>query len=295
MKLSSYWLDTAPTFGGASQEPVEGKADVVVVGAGLTGVSAALALAKKGARVVVCEAETVGHAASGRNGGMCNNGFAQDYAAIAAKFGTEKANYLYHSFDKGVDTIERLVREEGIDCSFKRVGKLKLAAKPEHYEKLVRTQALLVKQADPDTEIVTREQLRDELGSQRYYGGMLFKKSAGMHVGRFVTGLAEAAARRGVQIHERTPVTGFRQVQGGHEVTTPRGRIVASQVLLASGISQVGPLGWIRRRVVPVGAFIIVTEPLPTDLLDQLIPRRRMYTDTKNLVNYFRTTPDNRF
>ncbi len=294
MKLFSYWLDTAPTFGGASLEPVEGKADVVVVGAGLTGVSAALALAKKGARVVVCEAETVGHAASGRNGGMCNNGFAQDYAAIAAKFGTEKANYLYHSFDKAVDTVERLVREEGIDCSYKRVGKLKLAAKPEHYEKLVRTHALLAKQADPDTEIVTRDQLRDELGSQRYYGGMLFKKSAGMHVGRFVIGLAEAAARRGVQIHERTPVTGIRQVQGGHEVTTPRGRIVASQVLLASGISQVGPLGWIRRRVVPVGAFIIVTEPLPTDLLDQLIPRRRMYTDTKNLVNYFRTTPDNR-
>lgn len=296
MKLTSYWLDTAPAFNGASTAPPAGKADVVVVGAGLTGSSAALALAKKGARVVVCEAETVGHAASGRNGGMCNNGFAQDYAAIAAKFGTEKANYLYHCFDRGVDTVERLVQEEGIDCSFKRVGKLKLAAKPEHFDKIVRTQALLAAEADPDTEIVTREQLRDELGSNAYHGGMLFKKSAGMHVGRFVTGLAEAAARHGAEIHQHTPVTGIRALPGGgHEVTTPRGRIVASQVLLASGISQVGPLGWVRRRIVPVGAFLIVTEPLPTDLLDQLVPRRRMFTDTKNLVNYFRTTPDNRF
>lgn len=295
MKLTSYWLDTVPTFGGASNEPVEGKADAVIVGGGLTGTSAALALAKKGARVVVCEAETIGHAASGRNGGMCNNGFAQDYAAMAAKLGTDTANRLYRSFDSAVDTVERLVREEAIDCSFARAGKLKLAAKPEHYDKLARTQALLAAQADPDTRMVSRQELRDELGSERYYGGMIFEKSAGMHVGRFVTGLAEAAARRGVQIHQHTPVTGIRRLAGGgHEVITPRGRIAASQVLLASGISQVGPLGWIRRRIVPVGAFIIVTEPLPVTLLDRMLPRRRMVTDTRNLVNYFRVTPDNR-
>lgn len=295
MRLASYWLDTATRFGRATQGSVEGKADVVIVGAGLTGTSAALALAKKGANVVVCEAETVGHAASGRNGGMCNNGFAQDYAVIAGKFGTEKANRLYRTFDSAVDTVEKLVLEEEIDCSFKRVGKLKLAAKPEHYEKLARTQALLAKQADADTRILSREQLSDELGSQHYYGGMLFEKSAGMHVGRFVTGLAEAAARRGVSIHEHTPVMGIKSIPGvGHEIATPKGRIVASQVLLASGVSQVGPLGWIRRRIVPVGAFIIVTEPLSVELLDRLVPGRRMFTDTRNLVNYFRVTPDNR-
>lgn len=295
MKLASYWLDTTPPFNGVSQESVGPKADVVVVGGGLTGTSAALALATKGARVVVCEAETIGHAASGRNGGMCNNGFAQDYAVMAAKFGNETANRLYRSFDAAVDTVERLVREESIDCGFARVGKLKLAAKPEHYDKLARAQALLAAHVDPDTRMISREEMAAEVQTQRYFGGLLFEKSAGMHVGRFVTGLAEAAARQGAQIHEHTPVTGLRRVNGNaHEVTTPRGRINASQVLLASGISQVGPLGWIRRRVVPVGAFIIVTEPLPSEVLDRLVARRRMVVDTKNLVNYFRTTPDNR-
>lgn len=295
MKFTSYWMDTSPAFTGASKEAFTGKADVVVVGGGLTGSSAALALAKKGARVVVCEAHTVGHAASGRNGGMCNNGFAQDYTALSAKLGVEVANRLYRSFDAGVDMVERLVREEAIDCSFARTGKLKLAAKPAHYDRLVRTQALLAAQADPDTRMVSRADLPAELGSRRYFGGMLYGKSAGMHVGRFVTGLAEAAARRGVQIHQHTPVTGLRRVQGGrHEVITPKGRVVASQVLLASGISQVGPFGWFRRRIVPVGAFIIVTEPLPLEVLDRLLPRRRMMTDTKNLVNFFRVTPDNR-
>jgi glycine/D-amino acid oxidase-like deaminating enzyme len=295
MKLTSYWLDSCEPFKGAATHPVQGSCDVAVIGAGLTGSSAALALAKKGARVVMLEAETVGNAASGRNGGMCNNGFAQDYGMMSARLGTEVANRLYRAFDAGVDTVERLVREEGIDCSFARVGKLKLAAKPEHYDKLVRSQALLAANVDPDTEMVSRAGLANEVGTDRYYGGLLFRKSAALHVGRFVRGLAQAAARRGVEVHEQTPMTGLRRApQGGHIVETPAGSLHAKQVLLASGTSHTGPLGWIRRRIVPVGAFLIVTEPLPVATLDRLLPRRRNATDTMNFVTYFRTTPDNR-
>ncbi|MET3441121.1 glycine/D-amino acid oxidase-like deaminating enzyme [Variovorax paradoxus] len=295
MKLTSYWLDTSEPFRSAAAGPVHGSCDVAVIGGGLTGCSAALALAKKGARVVLLEAETIGHAASGRNGGMCNNGFAQDYGMMSAKLGKEVADRLYRAFDAGVDTVERLVAEEKIDCSFARVGKIKLAAKPEHYDKLARSQELLAANVDPDTEMVSRADLASEVGSDRFHGGLIYRKGAGMHVGRFVRGLAEAAARRGVEIHEHAPMTGLRPAPGGgHQIETPKGRLNARQVLLASGTSQTGPLGWIRRRIVPVGAFLIVTEPLPTETLDRLLPRRRMAVDTKNLVNYFRTTPDNR-
>lgn len=295
MKLESYWLDTSQPFSGGTAGPVQGRCDVAVIGGGLTGCSAALALAKKGARVVLLEAGTIGNAASGRNGGMCNNGFAQDYGVLSARLGTDMANRLYRAFDAGVDTVERLVREENIDCSFARVGKIKLAAKPEHYDKLARSQELLAANVDPDTAMVSRTDLVDEVGSDRYHGGLVYRKSAGMHVGRFVRGLAEAAARRGVDIHERTPMTGLRSSPGaGHHIDTPQGRLQAKQVLLASGTSHTGPLGWIRRRIVPVGAFLIVTEPLAVPMLDRLLPRRRMAVDTKNLVNYFRTTPDNR-
>jgi glycine/D-amino acid oxidase-like deaminating enzyme len=274
---------------------VEGTCDVAVIGGGLTGCSAGLALAKKGARVVVLEAETIGHAASGRNGGMCNNGFAQDYGMMSAKLGREVADRLYRAFDAGVDTVERLIAEEGIDCSFARVGKLKLAAKPEHYDKLARSQELLAANVDPDTEMVRRADLRSEVGSDRFYGALIYRKGAGMHVGRYVRGVAQAAARRGAEIHEHTPMTGLKPAPGGgHVIETPKGGLMAKQVLLASGTSHTGPLGWVRRRIVPVGAFLIVTEPLPVETLDRLTPRRRMAVDTKNLVNYFRTTPDNR-
>jgi glycine/D-amino acid oxidase-like deaminating enzyme len=295
MKLTSYWLDTAPPFTAGAKGPPQGDADVAVVGAGFTGLSAALALTKKGAKVVVLEAGPVTGAASGRNGGMCNNGFAQDYHGLSSRLGRERANMIYRAFDAGVDKVESIVAEERIDCDFKRVGKLKLAAKPEHYEKLVRSQALLAAEVDPDTRVIPRSELRSEIGSDRYFGGLLFEKSAGMHMGRFGRGLAEAAARHGALIHEGNPVMGMRRLAGqGHELRTPMGSVRARQVLLATGTSAVGPLGWFRRRIVPVGAFIIATEPLPVALLDELTPRRRNTTDTKNLVNYFRVSPDNR-
>jgi len=294
MKLVSYWHDTAPRFDAAVQRPPGGRADVAVVGGGFTGLSAALALANKGAQVVLLEAGRVGGAASGRNGGHVNNGFAQDYAAMCARLGAERANMLYRSFDAGVDTVERIIREEGIDCDFRRTGKLKLAAKPAHYDKLARSQELLARGVDPDTHMVSRTALSEELGSDVYFGGLVFGKSAGMHMGKFVQGLASAAARKGVRIHENTPLTALHHTREGHEVETPGGRVQARQVLLATGTSAVGPLAWFRRRIVPVGAYIIVTEQLPQHLLDRILPRRRNATNTRNLVNFFRVTPDNR-
>lgn len=295
MKMMPYWLDTAKPFAAGAPDGPEGTADVAVIGAGFTGLSAALALAKKGAKVVVLEADRVAGAASGRNGGMCNNGFAQDYAGMCATFGRERANLLYRAFDAGVDKVESIVTDEGIDCHFARVGKLKLAAKPEHYDKIARSQALLAQEVDRETRMVPRSEMHAEIGSDRYFGGMLYEKSANMHMGMFGQGMAEAAARHGAIIHEHNPLTSMCKLAGGgHELITPNGSVRANQVLLATGTSRVGPLGWFRRRIIPVGAYLIATEPLPVELLDRLTPHRRNTTDTRNFVNYFRTSPDNR-
>jgi glycine/D-amino acid oxidase-like deaminating enzyme len=294
MKLDSYWLDTAPTFHDAAQGPVAGRADVVVVGGGFTGLSAALALARRGASVVLLEAGRIAGEASGRNGGQCNPGLFHDVADLARKIGAERVRDFYKAYDAAVDTVETLVREEGIDCDFRRCGKLKVAAKPEHYAKLQRIHDQLRESVDPTVELVPPERMREELGSDSFHGGLLQRAGAQMHMGRFGVGLAQAAVRAGARVFENMTVGAIERTAGGFRVTSSGGTIEAGQVLLATGNSSRGPFAHFRRRLVSVGSFIIVTEPLEDALLDRLMPNRRNYVTTKNIGNYFRVTPDRR-
>ncbi len=294
MQFRSYWHDTAPAFSDAAPGPVSGHYDVAVIGAGFTGLGAARRLAMEGHSVVVLEAETVGFGASGRNGGHLNNGIAHSYLAAQERFGADKARALYHAFDDGVATIERIVAEEGIDCAFRRSGKLKLASKPGHYDGLARNFEALHRDADPETAMLSRADLAGEVGSDAFHGGMLQKKSAMMHMGRFVAGLAGAAVRRGAIIHEQAPVTAREQAGAGWRLTTPRGSVTAGKVLLATGAYTTGAFPWFRRRIVPVGSFIIATAPLTDAQVAATMPGNRTCVNTMNIGNYFRLAPDNR-
>lgn len=295
MKMEPYWLDTRPAFRGGAAGDLPARADVVVVGGGFTGLSTALAVAKRGARVVLLEAGIVGGEGSGRNGGQCNNGFSHDYETTRAEMGVARAMALYHAYDAAVDTVEHIVREEGIDCQFQRNGKLKLASSTTTYDKIARSAELLRKEADPDVFLVDREEVRAEIGSDFFHGGMIYPKSAQVHVGRLGVGLAEAAARAGASVFEHTPVTGLTRLDGyRHRVATPRGEIEAGQVVIASGPSQKGPFGWFRRRIVPIGSFVLATEPLTREQARQILPNRRSTTVARAIGNYFRLSPDDR-
>lgn len=294
MKLESYWLDTAPAFTGGATGPVMGQADVAVIGGGFTGLSAALALAKAGADVVVLEAQGVASAASGRNGGHCNNGLSHDPVGMVAKLGLDRTRALYQAFDAAVDTVEQIVAAEGIDCQFRRSGKIKLAAKPGHMAALARAHDLLAREIDPETALLSRNDLASEVVSPEFHGGLLYKRSAMLHVGRFGEGLAEAAARRGARIHENAEVTRVSPQHGGFRVTTGLGTIEARQVLLATGAYTTGAFPWFRRRIVPVGSFIIATEPLDDATIARTMPGGRTLTTSKYVGNYLRLSPDNR-
>ena len=295
MKLVPYWQDTATPFPGAASGSVEGEVDVAVIGGGFTGLSAALALGQRGASVAVLEAGRVVGAASGRNGGHVNNGTAVDVGGLAAQWGLDQARALYHAYDDAVDTVERIQREQQIACDFGRVGKIKLAAKPAHYQKMAKSFDLLHREVDRETELVPPERIRDEVNSDAFHGGLVFRKSAQMHVGRFGAGLADAAARHGAAIYEQAPVTALKRLGGAaHLVTTGRGSLRAKQVLVATGASQKGPFFHFRRRIVPIGSFIIATEPLDPAQIASVMPTRRNATTSLNIGHYFRISPDQR-
>jgi glycine/D-amino acid oxidase-like deaminating enzyme len=295
MKFSSYWLDTAPlTSIERSATSVEGRTEVAVIGGGLTGVVAALHLARSGAKVDLFEKDTVGFGASGRNGGMATTGMSIGIRDAVEKMGFDTAVRLYDAYTEAIDLIEKLVTEEGIDCNFARVGKLNLASKPAHYQGFEKTHELLTTRLGLESELVPRAELRREIGSDAFHGGMVESKSAALHVGKYIRGLGEAAERAGVTIHEQAPVQRLTKVGSGHELETSRGRIHAQQVLLATGAYTRRPFRWQQVRIAPVGSFIIATEPLDLSVCDDLLPRRRVASDSKNLLNYFRITPDNR-
>lgn len=299
MKLDSYWNDSVPTLALDAHE-LPPQVDVAIVGGGFTGLSAALALARRGASVVVLEAgATVAPEASGRNGGHVNNGLAVDYAELAARVGVERARGWYHAYDDAVDTVERIVRDEGIACDFQRNGKLKLATKAHQMEALRRSAERLVADGvDTDVEILDAAHVRAEVQSERFHGGLLYKRSGQMHMGRFAQGLAVAAQRHGAQIHTGTCVRRIERVQGQvHRLHTARGTVLARQVLLATGASRhggYGSFGWLRRRIVPIGSFIVTTEPLGAERARALLAKRRTYVTVANIHHYFRLTPDHR-
>ena len=295
MLSTSYWLDSAPPFEGCGWESINGRADVVVVGGGLTGLSAALELSRQGAAAVVLEADSIIGQASGRNGGQCNVGVHQDFAALSASIGKERATRYYRAYESAVDTVEAIVEREAIDCSFNRCGKLKLALKPRHFEALQRSYEQL-RHVDPNVEVVPKERIADEVQSEAFFGGLLQTTSASLHVGRFGVGLAEALVRGGGKVFDSSPVSSVeRNGSGGYRVTTSRGNIECSDVLLATGGAPTGrAFSWFRRRIVPVGSFVIVTEPLDDATIDRLLANRRCYVTTKNIGYHFRTTPDNR-
>ncbi|MEX0761245.1 MAG: FAD-binding oxidoreductase [Dehalococcoidia bacterium] len=295
MKQIPYWLDTAPPGPDYSQNDMPSLVDVAVVGGGLTGLSAALHLARVGASVALFEKDTIGFGASGRNGGMCTTGLTISFIKAIRQYGFPTASQLFLTYNAAIDTVEKLVSDEDIDCDFARTGKLNLAAKPDHYDALARTHETLATRLGYETHLVPKSRLQDEIGSRHYHGGMVDPQGAGLHVGKFVRGLAAAADRTGVSLHERTPLTTLRRVSGSiHDVVTSRGRVRASEVLVATNGYTGAPLPWYRRRIVPVGSFIIVTEPLEGDLVEELMPTRRMASDSKNLLYYFRITPDQR-
>lgn len=298
MRYLSYWHDTAPAFAGGQTAPVEGRFDVAVIGAGFTGLNAARKLARAGARVAVLDAGPVGAGGSGRNGGHLNNGIAHGYADAKAHLGPDRARALYRAYDRSIDMIEDLIAEEGIACDFRRAGKLKLASKPSHVAALRTNYDLVSREVDPETRWLDRADLAGEIGSDAFHGAALFEKSAMMHMGRYLTGLAEASVRHGATIWETAPVTGRDRTRDGWELVTPRGRLQATTVIAATGAysAQVpqAPLGYFRRRIISMGSFLIATRPLTSEEVAATMPGNRTCVTSMNIGNYFRLSPDNR-
>ncbi len=295
MQLRPYWLEATSSDGFVEAGPFPRQSDVVVVGGGFTGLSAASALAQHGTSVTVLEAGRLMGGASGRNGGHCNNGLSGNFHTACQTLGRERAEFYYRTFDAAVDTVERLVREHRINCHFRRCGKVLLASKPQHFEALERAHEALATGVDKDVRLMGADTIGDEVNSPAIHGGLVFERSAQLHVGLFGEGLARTALSHGASVHEETAVEHIERASAGtFNIKTSRGSLKAERVLVATGAYSGQAIGFLKKRILPIGSFIVATEPLSKEQIASFTPTRRNAVTTLHVGNYFRLSHDNR-
>ncbi|MGB6385734.1 MAG: FAD-binding oxidoreductase [Terriglobales bacterium] len=293
----NYWLTTVQ-MPAPPVQPLPESADIAIIGAGFTGLSAALSLAKRGAKVVVLETETIGWGASSRNGGMVLTGLKLGVNKLISMYGRELTRRMYAASLETIDAVEHIVKEENIACDFARTGHLEVACKPAHFDDYARQAEVIAREFNHQLRVVPREQLRSEIGSDIYYGGMVDEVSAGLNPARYVAGLAAAALRAGAQICECTRLHNIqresRSGAPGFKLNSSQGTIWVRNVLVGTSGYTGAATPALRKKIIPIGSFIITTEVLSESLARELSPRNRQIYDSKNYLYYYRLTPDNR-
>ncbi len=288
-----FWQTTVPNPPAFTDRPLAHRADVVVVGGGYTGLSAAASLARTGARVTVLEGRTLGWGASTRNGGMFHAGLKVGRRALERRYGAELGARLHAEGNDAFAVVERLIVDERLDCDYARTGQVVLAWSPRAargFEAKVES-----RRADGlPARVVRGADLLEEIGTTAYAAGLVEEMAGGLNPARFLAELARRADRAGAELHERLPAVRIERVAGGFDVTTARGRIRAAEVLLATNGYTGSLVPWVRQRVIPIGSYIVVTEPLDPSVASAVSPRGRMFFDTKNFLYYWRLTPDRR-
>lgn len=294
MRYQPFWTDDFPPQENLAVEQPS-HTTVAIIGSGYTGLHAAVPLAQSGIDVTILDADHVGWGASSRNGGMANPGLKLSAPELFHRYGPNLGERLWRWSLAAIDHVEAFITAHNIDCHFNRSGQVVLANKPTHFPAL-RKEAEWHRQHldDEIPTLVGPVELRDEIGSHGYFGGLLDTRAAALHPAKYVFGLAEVVARSGAKVVENTPVLSLRKQNHKYELHTHQGILLADQVLLATNgyTNHIVPPA--RRGIFSAGSYIITTEPLSPALQASLSPRARMFYDTKHFLNYFRLTPDGR-
>jgi glycine/D-amino acid oxidase-like deaminating enzyme len=293
---ASLWADTAEPLPASPKLAGEIKADVVIIGGGYTGLSAAHHIAKSGLSPVVLEANHPGWGASGRNGGVITAKFRLSFRDIDAAHGRAMARRMYEIAHDSVEMVDELVSEFGIaSARLTRSGQVKAAHNDATLRAAIDEAAWMMREMrDTEVRILDPHQVRDETGSQVFVGGILNPRSGGIHPLNYLRGLARGVAQRGVPVFQESPVLALRRDGDGVVAETPDGVVRARQAIIATNSYSDLTLATARvqRTLVPFRSALIATEKLSPNLAGSLMPTGRTYTETKRMMRWFRKVDD---
>ena len=288
----SYYVATAPRAIHFPALHGDLQADVAIVGGGLAGLSAAIELADRGRSVVLLEAREVGWGASGRNGGQALAGLACDQEEIERQLGAGAARDVWQMTLEALDLIDQRCHRFGIDCDWQS-GYLSLAVSPRKARALHLWQERMHRSYGYETTWIGPQDIRRWIDSPRFDSGIHEARSGHLHPLKYSLGLAQAATGLGAQIFENTAVVRL-EAGARPRLHTAQGSVTADQVLLAGNVYLQGIAKQIEPRIMPVGTYIVCSEPLEPALCASLIPTRAAVCDTNFVLDYFRPTADHR-
>lgn len=285
-----YWWDAAPPE--SAREPLPEAADVVVVGSGYCGLSAAAELARNGVDVVVVDAAELGAGASTRSGGMVSSG--QKLVIGGAIKGVDAARMerLLEDSLASFEHLKTLIRERSLDADLAVTGRYFGAHVPRHYDRLCRQGALLAKHTGVTVHAIPKAEQHRITATDFYHGGIVIDDYGGLHPAKYHRALRTLARIEGAKLFSHAPVLDVTGEGAAKLVRTGRGVIRARNVFYGTNGYSTTATPYLKRRVIPVCSYQIATEPLPAALMDRINPGRRMITDSKRELIYTRPSPD---
>jgi len=289
VSITPLWMQNADMPPPSSQ-PLPSRVDVLVIGAGYTGLSAARETAQAGRSTLVLDAGEMGAGCSSRNGGQVAYSIKPSFHTLKAKFGADSAFGICREGLDAVAYLRSLATE--IDCDWREDGCFFGAHTARHYRQMARDAENQPRGLEQRISVVSKADQHSEIASDFYHGGCVYHDDASVDPTRLLLALLGRARDGGARVMDRCPVGAINPTRDGFEALTPRGVVHARQVLLATN-GYSGPLSpWHRRRVIPIGSYQIATEPLGADRVRALIPRGRNIVDSRRVVVYFRPSAD---
>ena len=285
-----YWWDGADMPDFPDTAPL--RTDILIIGAGYTGLSAAIAAHDAGASVAVVDAALPGSGASTRNGGMFGAHPRLGWQVLADTFGKVTADALFAEATPAMQYAKGLIEKEKIQCDLYQTGRIQLAYTAAQFDVQKQLAAHVAAKSDVRVHMVERADLKQEINTETYFGGIVFPEHYGLHPRKFHNGLLAATLARGIPVAAHCPITKLERTLGGFRAITPGGTIDCEKVILATNGYTPNIFRWFQRRVFPLPSYIITTEPLDPKLIDHLAPGRRMMVETRARHSYFRISPD---
>ena len=290
-EMKPYWWQAAPPRP-APQQDWQQQTEIVIIGAGFTGLAAALTLARAGRKVVIVEKQLIGEGAASRNGGITSGNLRVSEAGLARRFGREKARRFTDEAVAARADLQRFIETEGIDCDYQRCGRVVGITKAVSLENLQREADSFAERYAIQPTVISGSGIADYIDSNKYQAAVLRPDIGGIHPAKLAHAMADLVLAEGVAIYTETAVSGIRRDGTRFTIATNQGRIEADHVIAATNAYTDRSLPWLKRRLVPVISEMIATEELGENRVRSLMPKLTMFGEALELGYYYRPSPD---